>query len=213
VAKQIGELVKADELFLELEKTKPELAAKCREAFRQGRDSASRRNETESSPTSSTSFDADSQSRKRVNLPDMATLVPRDSPVRLEAALPDFIPVILRIGQATGHVVAKERLQLIAGALVKAKWTLAELELAESLILTDAELSREITFSRTVGPSVFAQAKTRTDVARGRLFTHDEAKAWCESHAASRQDARPVSQVFMAVRFTEDPNEVRWMLR
>lgn len=211
--KKLGEAIDELQLFKTLERTKPELAAKCREAFRQGRDSASRRSETESSPTSSTSFDPDSQSRRRASLPDMATLVPKNSPVRLEAALPDFIPVILRIGQATGHIVAKDRLQLIAGALVKANWTLAELELAEPLILTDAELTREISYERTVGPGVFAQAKTRTEVARGRLFTFEDAKAWCESHAPSRQEARPVSQVFMAVRFTEDPNEVRWMLR
>ena len=211
--KHIAQALEVETLFKKLEETKPELAAKCREAFRQGRDSALNASETENSPISNTSSDPDSQSRRRASLPDMATLVPKDSPVRLEAAVPDFIPVILRIGQATGHIVAKERLQLIAGALVKANWTLAELELAEPLILTDAELTREISYERTVGPGVFAQAKTRTEVARGRLFTFEDAKAWCESHAPSRQEARPVSQVFMAVRFKENPEEVRWMLR
>ena len=206
VAKQIGELVKADELFLELEKTKPELAAKCREAFRIGYEESLRRSGTGSSQTSSTPSPADTTSRTFAGLPVPATLLDTDSPLVTEVTQADCLPVLMRLGQTTGHKIEVDRQRRLAEVLVRAGWTVQELEFAEHAILSNRTLLKQISYERTIGPGVFAEARETDEVRRGRLHTWDEARRY----ASERQ--QPVGELFEVVRIQGRTEETWWLL-
>ena len=203
----IAQTINDADLFSGMEKRKPELAAKCREEFRRARQRTLSGNATENSATTSTSSDADSQPQTQSGLPVMATMIPPDSPLVLKAEKAGIIPVLLRIGQTTGHKVSRDRLELIAGVLMKAGWTLQELEYAEHAILTDRQLLKQISFERTIGPGVFAEARETPEVRRGRLHGYQEAR----EYASERN--MPLGELFEVARMTNDPETTLWLLK
>lgn len=197
-------------MFSRLERTKPQLAARCRAAFRAAQDrerarqAALRRgeapaeadapSETESSPTTSTSSGAGTPKPKPPSSVAQVRVLGADDPMVAAAAVPDILPIIIRIGQTTGHVVDRDRQRLVAEALARADWTLAELQYAEAAILTDAELAKQVSYERTIGPGVFALARDKPAVRRGRLFTYREAMAYAQEHGL------PIGEAFEVVR-------------
>jgi hypothetical protein len=104
-----------------------------------------------------------------------------------------------------GHEVNKERHKVIARTLHAAGWTAAELDLACALIPTDSELCKTISFERTIAPGVFAEAKKRPQVMRGRLHDYQTAVEM------SQEMNRPLSQCFEAV-VVDGEEAPRWMM-
>jgi hypothetical protein len=104
-----------------------------------------------------------------------------------------------------GHEVNKERHKVIAKALYDAGWTVAELELACALIPTDSELCKTISFERTIAPGVFAEARKRPEVMRGRLHDYKTALA------LTQEANRPLSEGFEAV-YVEGDDTPRWRM-
>ena len=86
---------------------------------------------------------------------------------------------MIRLGFLFGHVIKADRAHHLSSVLQRARWTLTELEKAETLIPTDTELARQIGFERTVGPIVFAMARERKEVMKGRLLDSHEARKYC----------------------------------
>lgn len=107
---------------------------------------------------------------------------------------------------AFGHEVNAERMNALYSILKGSGWTAAELDLACAFIPTDSDLCKTISFERTIAPGVFAEAKKRQQVMRGRL--HDYATAV----AVSQQQNRPLSQCFEAVH-VDDEEAPRWMMK
>lgn len=79
-----------------------------------------------------------------------------------------------------GHQLDKDQVEAMAGVIIAGGWTIAELEYAAAFIPTDEELCQTITYNRTINPTVFAKAKKRKEVMRGRTFTRSEAMQLCE---------------------------------
>jgi hypothetical protein len=98
-----------------------------------------------------------------------------DDPRCVLASAPDFAEAILRLSVLMGHVVARDRVLLVARALAEGGvWTLGELRAAERLIVKDADLMATITYDRTITPRVFEQARKHREVIAGRLLLPDE---------------------------------------
>jgi len=129
-----------------------------------------------------------------------------DSPLRRPATVDELEGMILKLGLTTGHVVERHRAALIADALLHAGWTSAEVEAAYRTIVGSAKLMKEISFERTIGPGVFAQAREAPSVRRCRLFEHDEALRM------AGEAKQALGQMFEAVRAAED-NRVLWRVR
>lgn len=137
----------------------------------------------------------------------MPTRVLANDHLRVLASKLDMVGAINKLGLASGHVVSKDRAMLLAEMILKgARWTRAELDFAEALIVSDRELTRQISYERTVGPGVFAAAKERPEVMRGRLHTAAEARAFAEGRD------RPVGDLFEVV-VLDDTNEKRWRMK
>lgn len=86
-----------------------------------------------------------------------------------------------------------------------AGWTIAEMQYATAFIPTDAELCKTISFERTIAPGVFAEARKRPQVMRGRLHDYETA-------ISTTQEAnRPLSERFEAVH-VEGEDSPRWMM-
>lgn len=81
----------------------------------------------------------------------------------------------MKLGFLFGHKLAPDAAKRIAEVLLNGKWTQAELDFAAKYIPTDAEMCETITYNRTVNPTVFAKARSKPSVMRGRLFGHQEA--------------------------------------
>ena len=88
--------------------------------------------------------------------------------------------VIVRLGFLTGHEVSAERAQMLATTLVKAGWTSAEIDYADASIPANKELLQTISYERTIGPRVFAEAKETPEVMQGRLWGRDEALKYAQ---------------------------------
>lgn len=122
--------------------------------------------------------------------------------------------MIMRIGREAGHVVEKNRAQRMAERQARTGWTTRELELAEDLILTDAELTKQISYERTVGPGVLALAKERPEVMAGRLHTRREAVAFCRDQDETEVQAL-LSEIFEPVYVQHDDGdeEMLWAMK
>lgn len=96
---------------------------------------------------------------------------------------------------------------MVAKVLESAEWTAQEIELAEHAILTNRDLLKQVSYERTIGPGVFAEARDTDDVRRGRLHTYDEAG----EYAKTKQE--PVSRCFEVVRIKGKPKETWWLLK
>ena len=190
--------------------------------FRQGRQSV-----TGNSTGASTLSDADTRNSKSQNSSGNSlqkqTILPVSSPVITKAAAEDFRGVLLRLGLSTGHVLSKDRQQVLSEDLARGDWTKAELEIAAALIPNDAKLMKEINFARTINSGVFAEAKMRIEVQRGRLFSYKEA-AECAGDlftGVRPDDFTPyalVTDYFEVVRVEGDVDEegllkTYWMLK
>jgi hypothetical protein len=217
--KHISAILNVDEMFTTIEKTRPEFAADLRQRYLQGYEDGLNRRETESSLDSNSLSSRDTASRKRSGLPALSTMIPPDSPLRTAATKSEIMAVVLRIGLATGHTVSKDRQMMLVDLVEKAGWTTQEIEYAETAILTDKGLLKNISFERTIGPGVFAEARETAAVVRGRLLTKDEAAEYTVRIAPKNHrgdlvdDPKPVSVLFETVRFSEKPSEIRWWLR
>lgn len=95
---------------------------------------------------------------------------------------------------------------MIARTLHEAGWTIAELDYAIALIPGDAELCKTISFDQTIAPGVFAEAKKRPEVMRGRLHNHAEAVAY------SQELNRTLSECFEVVVVDGDDTP-RWVMK
>lgn len=91
-----------------------------------------------------------------------------------------------------GHELVKDKIDALAGALTGGDWTAGELDCAVKLIPNDAELCKTISYNRTINPAVFAEARQRPAVMRGRTFSRAEAMRIAGD--------RPFSEVFDAFR-------------
>ena len=188
------------------------------QCFLQGRQSV-----MENSTGASTLSGADTKSTKSQNYLERQTILPASSPVITKAAAEDFRGVLLRLGLSTGHVLSKDRQQVLSEDLARGDWTRAELEIAAALIPNDAKLMKEINFARTINSGVFAEAKMRIEVQRGRLFSYKGA-AECAAHlftGVRPDDFTPyalVTDYFEVVRVEGDVDEegllkTYWMLK
>ena len=138
-----------------------------------------------------------------LTLPERIT---ETEPIRLKASKRDFGNVITTLGHAWGHVVSADRVDAMSDLLMKGSWTVAELQLAEALIATDAVLSKQIAYERTISFGVFAQAKDRVEVKRGRLHTYAYALEF------SQEQGKPLGELFEAVTLDES-GEKRWRMK
>lgn len=165
--------------------------------------------ETANSTPANTSSEQDTTSTKSrecsAEVMQVAT-VPASSPLRRAASKDEVVSTILQLGLATGHVVERHRTDIIAAALTSAGWTVAELEAAYAAIVSTARLLREISYNRTIGPGVFAEARLERSVQRSRLFEREDAIREAEKEKLA------LSQMFEAVRAAED-NRVLWRMR
>ncbi|GAB5520675.1 MAG: hypothetical protein RhofKO_29260 [Rhodothermales bacterium] len=113
--------------------------------------------------------------------------------MRLEA-------ILNNIGFVTGHDIHAERVPHLVNAITQTHWTVAEVELAQALITTDVDLLRIVGYERTVGPRVFAEAKQRIEVARGRLMRYPEARAFARKAWPKKDVGQVISTQFDVVR-------------
>lgn len=94
---------------------------------------------------------------------------------------------------------------MIGRTLHEAGWTIAELDYAVALIPGDAELCKIISFDQTIAPGVFAEAKKRPQVMRGRLHDYRAAVEM------SQELNRPLTQCFEAV-VVDGEETPKWMM-
>lgn len=106
---------------------------------------------------------------------------------------------------AFGHEVNRQRMNALYTILRASEWTVAELELATAFIPSDSELCKTISFERTIAPGVFAEAKKRPEVMRGRLHDYRAAVEM------SQEMNRPLTQCFEAV-VVDGEDTPRWMM-
>jgi hypothetical protein len=157
------------------------LMEECRAAYvKAAHENQRRRSETENATSGSTSNDADSQTRKSGDVSQIETL-PRDSPLVKPPTLEEVSSTVMRLGYSFGHAVDKDRIELLADAILHGPkghpmWTTDEFGRAVALISIDADLAKEISYARTIAPGVFAMAKDRFEVKRGRPLRYAEGK-------------------------------------
>lgn len=209
--RSLSELVQteAESLFTTLP---PALAAKCREEFRRGAMEVHNRragvralsSDPESAATESTLKPVDTPPQRSAlsKREVLSTMEPLVAPIQGGETL----KLLTDLSYVFGHEVNKARLKAVAMALHAAGWTRAELEYAVALIPTDAALCKTISFERTIAPGVFAEAKTRPEVMRGRLHDHATAVAY------SQERGRTLSECAEVV-YVEGDDTPRWRLK
>jgi hypothetical protein len=106
---------------------------------------------------------------------------------------------------AFGHEINGDRLNALYTVLRAGEWTIAEMELASALIPTVDELCKRVSYDRTIGPGLFAMARDRAEVMRGRL--HDQDTALRLTRAANV----PLSDGFEAV-YVEGDDTPCWRM-
>lgn len=154
-------------------------------------------NVMESSPSTNTSKSA-------AGLVRMERLSLSDPLVRLATAQ-EFVEGIIKLGYLSGHKVSRDRATALASEISKVgRWTSGELDLAISLIITDAELTKQISYERTIGIGVFAQAKGRAEVFRGRLHSYRFALEYASG------EGKTIDKVFEPVLVGD---EKRWRMK
>ncbi|GIV82553.1 MAG: hypothetical protein KatS3mg051_1907 [Anaerolineae bacterium] len=193
---------------------------RLRKEYQAGRIS---RSEMESSLSSSTWSDVDTRperSSSSQEAPGAAlrpvTVLPQDSPLVRAASHGEIKAALTSLGFSTGHVVSSQRADIMAGDMARAGWTAAELDLARALIPGDAELMKEISYSRTINTGVFAMARQRPEVKRGRLFTYMEAVEYAREHyqpTGDETERSGVGKLFDVVRVEGDTDTPWWMLK
>ena len=115
---------------------------------------------------------------------------------RVQTATPEMIQAtIIRLGYLFGHTVEPARAHSLSKVIARVGWTKAELDYAEALIPVDVELVRQVSYERTIGPGIFALAKTKTSVMRGRLFEYREARQYCAEHPVRMEEVFDVVRV------------------
>lgn len=140
------------------------------------------------------------------SLPSTRTVIRSDNPLVAPLDARATMQALAELSFLFGHQVDRERHKVVARILHDNGWTRAELDYACALIPTDAELCKTISFERTIAPGVFAEAKKRAPVMRGRLHDYRAAVDM------SQEQGRPLSDCFEAV--VVDGEEVpRWMMK
>jgi hypothetical protein len=198
----------AESLFTTLS---PTLARQCREEFARGAlEVINRRagikaltSDPESEATTKALLPQDTPPRK--SLPSIRRTVPTSDPLVCPIEGRTTMTRLSELSFTFGIEVNKERHKVLAKILHDAGWTAAELDLACALIPTDAELCKTISFERTIAPGVFAEAKNRPEVMRGRLH------AYTDAVTMSQEANKPLSQCFEAV-VVDGEEAPRWMM-
>lgn len=186
---KLGDLIteEAEDLFKTLD---PALRDKCRRAYAGGKRTV--QNGTESSPSKKTSGNPAGQSarsrpsstgdRSSVRAMTVRETLSTSSPLVKLMSKDQLLRMITKLQQVFGHKVNKERAMMLADVLEKQCWTIQEAANAYQLICVDEELAKEINYARTIAPNVFAMAKKRFEVKRGRLFDYSEALWLSKKH-------------------------------
>ena len=97
------------------------------------------------------------------------------SPLVRKITREEAMQTVAELGYAFGHQLNRDMIETISSILLHSNWTRGELEMAAAFIPSDSEMCKEIAYSRTITPAVFALARTKPQVMRGRLFEREEA--------------------------------------
>ena len=191
---QLGAALEIDEMFTGL---KPELAAKCRTAFRMGQmEYQAIKNGRANFQELNGSEKQGSQKKKSTALSKM-NLIGDSSPLVKQASKEQAMKSVADVAFVFGHKLNRDAVEAMANVILTGEWTEAELELAAAYIPTDFDMCQTITYNRTINPTVFAKVRSMPHVMRGRLFGHKEAV----NYSASQEE--PLHEVFEPVRRRE----------
>lgn len=198
----------AERLFTTLP---PAMAERCREEYVRGAMEVHNRqagvkvlSSTQASEAStSTTGPAGGQTTR--SLPSTRTVLPATSPLVAPIQAREAARLLTDLCYELGREVNRDRMNRLYQRLQTIGWTAAEFEYACALIPSDKDLCKTVSYDSNVGPGVFAEAKERPQVMRGRL--HDYATAV----AMSQEQNRPLSQCFEAVH-VDGEEGTRWMM-
>lgn len=187
----------------------PELAERCRQEYARARVEVtlsqhgirSLESARENSASENTSSDADTTERSLP--PSRMNRLPDSSPLARSVSLAETAAALAQLGFRFGHSLGEERVTAMHSVLTDAGWTSGELAEAIGAISTDPELARQIGFDRTIGPAVFALAKSHARVMRGRLHDYAAIRQMCDERR------RPISEFAdpVHVEQTDDAGE------
>lgn len=145
---------------------KPELQARCRKIFEEARNARGNSPEKNGSARPATKY----------QVQKMET-IPPSSPLCAVARAEETRAAVANLAFTMNYKMSKDTIEAVAEVLTRAKWTIGELDRAAVLIPSDHELCKTMNYNRGVTPAVFAEARNRIEVKRGRLHTRQEALA------------------------------------
>lgn len=82
---------------------------------------------------------------------------------------------LMSVSYAKGKELNKERAIMLTKHMMSLNLTLAELDACESAIITDADLTKELSYQQSVTPAIYDMARKHPKVRKVRLLTRAEA--------------------------------------